>query len=92
RRLPELVFEKETPKFLHRFTWLEDDEIGGIPLEFNFLAEEQDPPKDGLPFNIHHTLGPPIYRERQKVDYVDHWKEEFQATFGRPFGEEDIVN
>ena len=31
---PELL-NKETPKFLHRFSWLEDNEIGSLPLEYN---------------------------------------------------------
>ncbi len=91
RKLTNEVVARETPKFLHRFMWLEDEEIGGIPLEFNFLAEEMEK-SESLPFNIHHTLGPPIYSERQEVDYADFWKEEFEATFGRKFGDGDIVN
>ncbi len=43
-------------------------------------------------FNVHHTLGGPIFRERQNVDYADFWKEEFQITFGRAFSETDIIN
>ena len=91
RALTNKVVETAEPKFLHRFQWLQDDEIGGIPLEFNFLVEEQEKP-DTLPFNVHHTLGAPIFRERQNVDYADYWKEEYQATFGKPFSEADIIN
>lgn len=91
RNLTNEVVAQETPKFLHRFMWLKDEEIGGLPLEFNFLAEEMENPA-GLPFNIHHTLGPPIYEERQEVDYVDFWKEEFSKTFGREFSIEDMVD
>jgi hypothetical protein len=87
------VVERETPKFLHRFEWLRDDEIGGLPLECNFLVEEMQEPKEGLPFNIHHTLGAPIFRERQHVPYASYWKQEFRATFGREFDpKRDIVN
>jgi hypothetical protein len=45
-----------------------------MPLEYNLLVEEMDAPKDRLPFNIHHTLGAPIFRERQDVPYADYWK------------------
>ena len=91
--LTKEIVEKETPKFLHRFTWLKDEEIGGLPLEFNFLCEEMDEPEERLPFNIHHTLGAPIFRERQDVPYADYWRQEFKATFGREFDPEtDIVN
>lgn len=91
QKLTNKVVETATPKFLHRFEWLKDQEIGGIPLEFNFLVEEQEKPKR-LPFNIHHTLGAPIFREKQKVDYADYWKQEFEITFGRPFSDKDIIN
>ncbi len=91
RALTKEVVETAEPKFLHRFQWLKDEDIGGIPLEFNFLVEEQEKP-DTLPFNVHHTLGGPIFRERQNVDYADFWKEEFQITFGRAFSETDIIN
>ena len=91
RALTNKVVETAEPKFLHRFQWLQDDEIGSIPLEFNFLVEEQEKP-DTLPFNIHHTLGAPIFRERQNVDYANYWKEEYQATFGKPFSIADIIN
>lgn len=83
--------EDATPRYLHRFEWLKDKEIGGLPLEFNFLVGEQDVP-DKLPFNVHHTLGTPLFREEQDVDYADFWKKEFELTFGRPFAATDIIN
>ncbi len=52
RALTKEVVETAEPKFLHRFQWLKDEDIGGIPLEFNFLVEEQEKP-DTLPFNPH---------------------------------------
>ena len=92
-KLSSSVVEKSTPKFLHRFEWLEDGEIGGLPLEFNFLVEEMEIDSEGsLPFNIHHTLGAPIFRERQDVPYAEYWKQEFKATFGREFTDQDIIN
>ena len=90
-KLTNRVVETATPKYLHRFQWLEDGEIGSLPLEFNFLVEEQKLP-DSLPFNIHHTLGAPLYKERQNVDFSDYWRSEFQSTFGRPFTEKDVID
>ncbi|MBT5031560.1 MAG: glycosyltransferase [Proteobacteria bacterium] len=86
----ELV-ETSSPKYLHRFEWLRDEEIGEVPLEFNFLVEEQ-PMSDSLPFNIHHTLGAPLFREKLNTDYHEYWKSEFKATFGREFSEQDIIS
>ena len=91
QKLTNKVVEKASPQFLHRFEWLKEDEIGSLPLEFNFLVEEQKKPKH-LPFNIHHTLGAPIFREKQNVDYASYFKNEFKAAFGREFAESDIVN
>ena len=90
-QLTREVVEQAEPKFLHRFLWLKDELIGGLPNEFNFLVEEQDMPET-LPFNIHHTLGAPVFREKTEVDYADYWKSEFEATFGRPFCDEDYIN
>ena len=91
QKLTNKVAEKASPKFLHRFEWLKEEEVGSLPLEFNFLVEEQKKTKH-LPFNIHHTLGGPIFREKQNVDYASYFKKEFKATFGREFAESDIVN
>lgn len=92
KHLTNNIVETSTPKFLHRFEWLMDHEIGSIPLEFNFLVGEQTK-TSSLPFNVHHTLGAPIFRDCQDVDYADYWKEEFQITFGREFDpEQDIIN
>lgn len=86
QKLTKEVVERETPKFLHRFEWLKDEEIGELPLEMNFLVEEQEIPyEDYLPFNIHHTLGAPCFFENLNVDYADYWKTEFKNTFSREF-------
>lgn len=94
-KLTNDIVEVSTPKYLHRFEWLKDEEIGEIPLEFNFLAGEQEVPET-LPFNIHHTLGPPgTWRDQYEanVDYHDYWMNEFKATFGRDHDpESDLIN
>ena len=34
-------------KYLHRFSWLKDEEIGSLPLQWNWLAGWYNEPKDG---------------------------------------------
>ena len=93
--LTKEVVETATPRFLHRFEWLQDNEIGELPLEFNFLVGEYDMP-DKLPFNIHHTLGPVgVWRDQYEmnIDYHDYYMQEFKATFGRDHNPDiDLIN
>jgi hypothetical protein len=91
KQLTNTVVETASPKYLHRFEWCPDEYIGDLPLDFNFLVGEQDKPEK-MPMVVHHTLGAPLFAECQDVDYADYWKEEFKATFGRPFSHEDIIN
>ena len=56
---------------LHRFAWIDDREIGGLPLEWNWLVGE-------YPFNpeariAHYTLGGPYFEEYRGCDYADEW-------------------
>jgi len=49
---------KEIPgRFLHRFCWLKDEEIGDLPPEWNWLVGVQ--PKPEAPKLAHFTLGGP---------------------------------
>lgn len=45
--------------FLHRFQWLDDAEIGHLPLEWNWLEYEYPENPDAK--LIHHTLGSPAF-------------------------------
>ena len=97
QKLTDDVVEKESPKYLHRYEWLEDDEIGGLPLEFNFLVGEMSwdtNNKTELPFNVHHTLGPPnLWWEQRDAEYSAYWLSEFKACFGRDFNPKlDSIN
>ena len=50
--------------FLHRFSWLQDGDIGALPTEWNWLAiEYPDNPSASL---VHFTLGTPCFK-----DYAD---------------------
>jgi len=56
---------------LHRFAWIEDDAIGELPLEWNWLVGEYDyNPAAKL---VHYTIGGPYFPEYRDCDYADEW-------------------
>ena len=63
-----------TGKYLHRFSWLKDEEIGKISHEWNWLVGWYNEPKDGYPKAIHYTEGGPWFPEYRFCDYHDVWK------------------
>ena len=58
-------------KRLHRFEWLNDEDIGSIPLSWNHLVTEQ--PKDRGANLVHFTLGVPGFEHYRDCDYSDEW-------------------
>jgi len=60
---------------LHRFQWLPDDAIGGLPLEWNWLVKEYKYNADAK--IVHYTRGGPYFREYANCDYADEWRDEF---------------
>lgn len=59
---------------LHRFQWLEDPQIGSLPLEYNWLLGE-------YPINpeakvLHYTLGGPWFDAYHACDGADEWRSE----------------
>lgn len=61
-----------SPLDLHRFTWLDDDQIGTLDVRWNWLVGEYaDPPKDVR--NVHWTVGGPYFAEYAGADYADEW-------------------
>jgi lipopolysaccharide biosynthesis glycosyltransferase len=73
---PEFI-DSKTGAFLHRFQWLDDGEIGALPIEWNWLATEYDANPDAK--LIHYTLGTPCFREYQKSEMAEAW----HSAFGR---------
>ena len=61
---------------LHRFTWLDDDEIGELDLTWNWLVGEYDLEGLNRPVkNIHWTVGGPYFNEYRNVDFSEDWFE-----------------
>lgn len=71
----KLINEPETTgKYLHRFSWLEDQEIGSIPHHWNWLASWYKEPIDGKPKAIHYTEGGPWFENYRNCEYHQEWK------------------
>lgn len=77
---PELVMEKPG-SYLHRFSWLTDDEIGALPAEWNWLAIEYAANPDSR--IIHYTLGTPCFKAYAATSMAEYWHEAYvHATEG----------
>lgn len=74
---PEFI-AKQTGAYLHRFSWLEDHEIGELPREWNWLAIEYPENKNAK--LIHYTLGTPCFKEYKDTDMSDIWYETYNRT------------
>lgn len=70
---PEYVMNA-TGAHLHRFEWADDERIGGLPVEWNWLPDEFGPnPNAKL---LHYTLGTPCFHEFATTTMADEWHRE----------------
>lgn len=74
---PDFIQDKPG-SYLHRFSWLDDELIGGLPIEWNWLAIEY-PENYGAKL-IHYTLGTPCFKDYAQESMSDTWKEVFERT------------
>ncbi|KGP64010.1 hypothetical protein EP47_03560 [Legionella norrlandica] len=88
---PELVNEV-SPLFLHRFMWLEDNEIGEFSYEWNWLVEWYKEPLNGKPKMLHFTEGGPYFKHYQDVEYAQLWRDEYELYTGKKFTNDDIID
>jgi lipopolysaccharide biosynthesis glycosyltransferase len=64
---------------LHQFKWLgSDDEIGPLPLVWNWLVGEYDYNSDAK--IIHYTRGGPYFADYKDSDYADDWAAMLKET------------
>ena len=67
---PEFV-QRQTGAYLHRFSWLQDEQVGELPQIWNWLAiEYQDNPQAKL---IHYTLGAPCFKDYADSEMAEPW-------------------
>ena len=62
-------------KYLHRFSWLDDNEIGELPKEWNWLATEY--PNNKKANIIHYTLGAPCFKDYRNTEMSDIWLKKY---------------
>jgi len=73
-------------KYFHRFSWLDDSEIGSLPVDWNFLVGwytpdgtmDQEQKEDGTPRALHYTEGGPWFKEYRNCEFHQQWKDELQ--------------
>jgi lipopolysaccharide biosynthesis glycosyltransferase len=70
---PEFV-QNATGSQVHRFTWLTDDLIGELPIEWNWLPDEFGANLDAK--LIHYTLGTPCFHDFATTPMADEWHRE----------------
>jgi lipopolysaccharide biosynthesis glycosyltransferase len=75
-----------TPKYvntksgleLHQFKWLDENLIGSIPLEWNWLVGEYPYKKDV--HNVHFTEGGPYFKDYKNTEYANEWFNIYNMT------------
>lgn len=74
----ELVNNPEiTGVYLHRFSWLKDEEIGALDYTWNYLVGVYDDIEK--PKLIHYTEGGPWFENYRHCEFHELWKQELQA-------------
>jgi lipopolysaccharide biosynthesis glycosyltransferase len=74
---PDFISE-QSGSYLHRFSWLNDCEIGELHLDWNWLAiEYEDNPSAKI---IHYTLGTPCFKDYQSSSMSTYWHKFLRKT------------
>jgi lipopolysaccharide biosynthesis glycosyltransferase len=74
---PDFVMSKDG-KFLHRFNWLNDEDIGDIPKEWNWLTTEYPDNREAK--LLHYTLGTPCFADYKTCNMSEFWWETHAQT------------
>jgi len=74
---PEYIM-KSKGSHLHRFEWLEDNRIGDLPIEWNWLPDELGVNSDAK--LLHYTLGAPSFNEFKDTEMSKDWHDEYALT------------
>ena len=73
KRLTPEVVNHETGAFLHRMQWVADQDIGALPVEWNWLEGWNGKPERGTPKAVHFTRGGPWFEQWRNVEYGGVW-------------------
>ena len=80
--------QNQTGSFLHRFHWLNDDEIGNVDKKWNWLAMEYEEKKDvNL---IHYTIRTPCFKEYSNKAFSSYWNKSFSNLLDGHYKKENL--
>ena len=68
--------------YLHRFSWLKDEEVGKLSHEWNWLVGHYQTPRDGNPKLINYTEGGPWFENYRNCEFHKEWKIELANMMG----------
>jgi lipopolysaccharide biosynthesis glycosyltransferase len=71
---PDFIGSKDGA-YLHRFSWLNDDLIGELDKEWNWLATEYE--ENNSAKLIHYTLGTPCFEDYSNSDMSQYWHKNY---------------
>ena len=71
RQLDPAFVESKDGAFLHRFKCLDDEKIGELPKQWNWLAIEYEPAQDAK--LVHYTLGTPCFADYKDSEMAELW-------------------
>lgn len=74
---PEFVASKDG-SYLHRFSWLMDERIGTLPIEWNWLVGEYELNDKAKLY--HYTIGVPAFKDYESCDNASEWWDEYHKT------------
>jgi hypothetical protein len=74
RKLTPEFIQKATGSELHRFTWIDNELLGELPIEWNWLPDEFGPNTNAK--LLHYTLGAPCFHEFADAPQGDEWHRE----------------
>lgn len=71
RKLTPETVEDLPGSYLHRFAWMQDEEIGEVPRVWNWLVDEYEHNEDAK--LLHYTLGTPCFQAYKDCDHSQEW-------------------
>jgi len=83
--------ETKDGAYFHRFSWLEDKEIGTLHHEWNYLVGHHYL-HDGPPKLIHYTEGGPWFKNYYMQHLSVEWRDEYKDMSGKDFLLEDTID
>jgi len=83
--------ETKDGAYFHRFSWLEDKEIGTLHHEWNYLVGHHYL-HDGPPKLIHYTEGGPWFKNYFMQHLSVEWRDEYKDMTGKDFLLEDTID